>query len=182
MVSIAPCKGIQDSLGFCIPRRGFRIPGTGFQSLSAELGFWIPIVSMIPDSGFLELYSGFQSPGFLILRAKISRFPESLFSYGSYLRTAPLQKYLLLNLSFDCFLQAVSLACFTFSSLTFINQISPHVGYRSGFRDPGIFAFGIRNPENSCLLDSKSWALESAVHVKESGIPLTIGIPNPSST
>ena len=25
-------KGIQDSLGFWIPRRGFRIPGTGFDS------------------------------------------------------------------------------------------------------------------------------------------------------
>ena len=27
-----PYKGIQDSLGFWIPRGGFRIPGTGFQS------------------------------------------------------------------------------------------------------------------------------------------------------
>ena len=43
-----PCKGIQDSLGFLIPRRGFRIPSTGFQSLSVEFG--IPIVSRIPDS------------------------------------------------------------------------------------------------------------------------------------
>ena len=46
----APCKGIQDSLGFCIVCRGFGIPGTGFQSLSVELGFWIPISSGIPDS------------------------------------------------------------------------------------------------------------------------------------
>ena len=38
-------KGIQDSLGFWIPRRGFRIPGTGLQSLSVELGFWIPNVN-----------------------------------------------------------------------------------------------------------------------------------------
>ena len=43
-------KGIQDSLGFWIPRGGFQIPGTVFQSLSVELGFWIPIVSGIPDS------------------------------------------------------------------------------------------------------------------------------------
>ena len=28
---LAPCKEIQDSLGFWIPRRGFRILGTGFQ-------------------------------------------------------------------------------------------------------------------------------------------------------
>ena len=46
----APCKGIQDSLGFWIPRHGFRIPGTGFQSLSVELGFWIPIASGVADS------------------------------------------------------------------------------------------------------------------------------------
>ena len=32
----------------------FCIPGTGFQSLSVELGFWIPIVCGIPD--FFELY------------------------------------------------------------------------------------------------------------------------------
>ena len=29
---------------------GFQIPGTGFKSLSVELGFWISIVSKIPDS------------------------------------------------------------------------------------------------------------------------------------
>ena len=29
---------------------GFRIPGTGFQSLSMEHGFWIQIVNGIPDS------------------------------------------------------------------------------------------------------------------------------------
>ena len=28
---LAPCKGIQDSLEFWIPRRGFRIPGTEFR-------------------------------------------------------------------------------------------------------------------------------------------------------
>ena len=56
------------------------------------------------------------------------------------------------------------------------------VRYKYGFRDPGIFSFGIQNPENSCLLDLQSWTLESAVHVKETGIPQTIGIPNPSST
>ena len=39
-VKIAWCKGIQVS----------RIPGTGYQSLSVELGFWIPIVHGILDS------------------------------------------------------------------------------------------------------------------------------------
>ena len=34
----APCKGIQDSLGFWIPCCGFRIPGTGFR-IPAQ---WIP--------------------------------------------------------------------------------------------------------------------------------------------
>ena len=44
------CKGIQDSLGFCIPRPGFCIPGTGFRSLLAKFGFWIPVISRILDS------------------------------------------------------------------------------------------------------------------------------------
>ena len=47
---VAPCEGIQDSPGFWIPCRGFRIPGTGIQFLIVELGFWIPVVSVIPES------------------------------------------------------------------------------------------------------------------------------------
>ena len=41
--------GNQDILGFWIPRRGCPIAGTGFQSFSVELGFWIL------DSGFQSL-------------------------------------------------------------------------------------------------------------------------------
>ena len=38
-------------LNQCIKgHRGFRITGAGFQYLSLEPGFWIPIVSEIPDS------------------------------------------------------------------------------------------------------------------------------------
>ena len=55
---------MQDSLGFCIPCRGFRILGTGLQSLSVELK--IPDTSCQWDSRFLEPYSRFQSPGFYI--------------------------------------------------------------------------------------------------------------------
>ena len=68
-------KRIQDNLGFWIPLRGFRIPGTGF--LSVELRFWIPIVSGIPDSlscipdskaqdyGFhKQKFLGFRNPDF----------------------------------------------------------------------------------------------------------------------
>ena len=69
LVTFAICrpmyKGIQDSLGFWIPRRGFRIPGTGFQSLSVELGFWIPIVSGIPDSLSSFPDSGFHKQKFI---------------------------------------------------------------------------------------------------------------------
>ena len=42
----APCKGIQDSIGFWIPSHEFRIPGTGFQILVSGfqrlVGFRIP--------------------------------------------------------------------------------------------------------------------------------------------
>ena len=61
----APCKGIQYSLGFWIPRSGSRIPGTGFQSVSVELGFWIQIFIRIPGSrywipDFLSVELGFR--------------------------------------------------------------------------------------------------------------------------
>ena len=49
-LTIAPCNRVQNSLGFWIPRRGFLIPGTGFQSFSLARGFWILIVGGIPES------------------------------------------------------------------------------------------------------------------------------------
>ena len=45
-----PCKGIQDSLGIWISCRGIRIPTTGLKSFSVKLGFWIPVISVSPDS------------------------------------------------------------------------------------------------------------------------------------
>ena len=39
-----------------------------------------------------------------------------------------------------------------------------------------------RNPENFCLWNLESWALESGIQLQESGIPMTVGIQNPSST
>ena len=45
LTSLATWKAIQDSLAFWIPRRGFWIP----DSMSVELGFWIPILRGIPD-------------------------------------------------------------------------------------------------------------------------------------
>ena len=44
----------------------FRIQDTGFQYLSVELGFWIPIVSEIPDSTTKD--SGFHKQKFPIFR------------------------------------------------------------------------------------------------------------------
>ena len=75
MFSITPYKEIQDSLGFWIPRCGFRIPGTGFQFLSVELEFWIPIVSGIPDSLSCIPDSKDQE----------SRFHQQKFSYSEIL-------------------------------------------------------------------------------------------------
>ena len=41
---------------------------------------------------------------------------------------------------------------------------------------------GIRNLGKICLWNPESWVLESGVQLKESGLPLAIGIENPSST
>ena len=46
--------------------------------------------------------------------------------------------------------------------------IPPHVLRESGFR----------NQRNFCLWNPESWALESGIQLKESGIPITIGSPN----
>ena len=87
--TIAPCQGIQDSLGFWIPFRGFWIPGAGFQSSSVERGFWIPFLSGISEylSPILDskvLVSGYHDlnfPGFWILQARISQILESGYRY-----------------------------------------------------------------------------------------------------
>ena len=49
---------------------------------------------------------------------------------------------------------------------------------------PQIRESGFWNPESMkfCLWNPKSWALESGIQLKGSGIPLTIGIQNPSAT
>ena len=52
---------------------GFRAVDSGFKLLDSPSllsGSWIP------DSGFLQLYSRFQGPGFQISQAKISRIPS----------------------------------------------------------------------------------------------------------
>lgn len=61
------------SLGFWITRHGFQALDSGF--FDSET--WIPDLNHKWDSGFLELYSGFQSPGFRIPRAKTSPIPDS---------------------------------------------------------------------------------------------------------
>ena len=62
--TITPSTGIQDSLAFWIPHRGFRILGNGFQIFVNAT--WIPDSNRQRNSGFLELYSRFQDPGFRI--------------------------------------------------------------------------------------------------------------------
>ena len=67
---------IQDIFaGFWIPHHGFRIPGTGFQSLSVELGFWIPIAGGIPDS--LSCIPDSRAQDFGFHKQKFPRFRNS---------------------------------------------------------------------------------------------------------
>ena len=60
------CKVIQDSLGFQIPRCRFRIPSQ-----------W----SLDSVFRFLELNSGFQSPGFRTPNEKVSGIPEFVLPF-----------------------------------------------------------------------------------------------------
>jgi len=62
-----------------------------------------------------------------------------------------------------------------------LRPLVPHVS-KSWFQNPGTFC--LWNPEsgNFYLWNSESSALESEIQLKESGIPLTIVIQNPSST
>ena len=70
--SIAPCKKIQDSLCFWIPRRGFRISITGFKILDSgfqsSVGFRIPWAVLliprpkIPDSTSKYFPDSIQNP------------------------------------------------------------------------------------------------------------------------
>ena len=41
---------------------------------------------------------------------------------------------------------------------------------------------GFWNPRNICLWSPESWAMESEIQFKDSGIPLTIGIQNQGFT
>ena len=59
----------------------------------------------------------------------------------------------------------------TVNESTFITAVTLYVR-ESGFRNVGTF----------CLWNPESWALECRIQLKESGIPLRIGIRNPSFT
>ena len=52
-------------------------------------------------------------------------------------------------------------------------------GYSSSLR---VRDSPFRNPWKLCLWNPESWTLESGIHLKESGIPLRIGIQNPDSS
>ena len=77
---IAPCKGIQDSPGFWIPRRGLRIP---VFVQSVELGFQIPSAIQC-DSGFLSCILDSESQDCGFHKEKFPGFqkPDSLLTFG----------------------------------------------------------------------------------------------------
>ena len=69
---------------------GFHAMDSGFHVLdsgSFDTGTWIPDSNRWWDYGFLELYFGFQNPGFQIPQAKISRIPEPGILYMGWMKT-----------------------------------------------------------------------------------------------
>ena len=75
---VSPSKEIQDSLDEIF---GFHAVNLRLQVLDWILCQWnldFGFHSLVGFPDFIELYSGFQSPGFRIPRAKISRTPGSL--------------------------------------------------------------------------------------------------------
>ena len=91
---IVTCKGIQNSLGFRIPRHGFRIPGTGFRILcerNLDSGFQSLEGLRIP----WDVYSLFQSLGSRIIQGKISPIPESGISFWGERYLHPTQENIL---------------------------------------------------------------------------------------
>ena len=88
------CKGIQDSLRFWIPIRGFRIPATGFRfrcPLNLDSGLQLLVGSRLLAIFSKALDSGLHKqrfPGFRTLQAKTPWIPESGVPYiGRYVPT-----------------------------------------------------------------------------------------------
>ena len=97
---------IQGSLGFWNPGGGFRIPDTGFQYLSVDLGFWILIVSWVPDSlscipDYKTQNSGFHKkkfPGFRNEDSIIWCEERPLVSLGSTIKEGLLERFRILSI------------------------------------------------------------------------------------
>ena len=62
---------------------GFQAVDSGFQVLDSSLWQWSldSGFQLLVNFGFLELYSKFQNPGFLILQAKFSRIPDTTSNF-----------------------------------------------------------------------------------------------------
>ena len=75
-VQLASYNGIQDSLAWIMDSSSW-IPDSGYWIPVFASGTWILDSNRKWDSGFLELYCGFQRPGFAIPRGKISQIPDS---------------------------------------------------------------------------------------------------------
>ena len=74
-IDLATGRPMLGDPGFWIPHHGFRIPGTGFQSLSVERGLWIWIVSGSPD--FLSCVPNFKAQDSRFHKQNFPRIPDS---------------------------------------------------------------------------------------------------------
>ena len=99
----------------------------------------------------------------------VSTHSHLIVLYKQYINQVVIKKLI----SIDPFL-----VCIYSDSLKYLSIALPHAK-ESGIREN--FACRIRNPGKLCFWNLESWVLESGIQLKESGIPLTIGIKNINS-
>lgn len=139
-----PCKGMHDSFGFWILRRGYRIPSTRSRIFGS--GTWIPNIAIV------------RIPNSRIPDSTSTNFADSTFSYtGDFLTSQSIkiskEKYPILRLTWTLFLACLVTMC-------------PHLSHHYKFLDCKQWMSeetGLQIPIVSRIADSSSKDLLNSV-------------------